>query len=118
MTVAYELFSRVSLAEDLPEYGLHKSDLATIVERHEGGPGRETGYSLEVFNAVGETIAVLVVIRPIILLSASAGMRSTNSSFPKIRSSQNILSPSPFLTGLTGLTVPKSSLNHEVFLHF
>jgi hypothetical protein len=61
MTVAYELFSRVSLAEDLPEYGLHKGDLATIAERHEGGPGRETGYSLEVFNAVGETIAVLVV---------------------------------------------------------
>jgi len=59
--VAYELFSRVSLAEDLPEYGLHKGDLATIAERQEGGPGRETGYSLEVFNAVGETIAVLVV---------------------------------------------------------
>jgi hypothetical protein len=61
MTVAYELFTRVSLAEDLPEYGLHKGDLATIVERHEGGLGHETGYSLEVFNAVGETIAVLVV---------------------------------------------------------
>ena len=27
----------------------------------EGKPGQETGYSLEVFNAVGETIAVLVV---------------------------------------------------------
>lgn len=59
--MAYELFTRVSLAEDLPEYGLHKGDLATIVERHEGTPGQETGYSLEVFNAVGETIAVLVV---------------------------------------------------------
>ena len=59
--MAYELFTRVSLAEDLPEYGLHKGDLATIVERHEGKPGQETGYSLEVFNAVGETIAVLVV---------------------------------------------------------
>lgn len=56
-----ELFTRVSLAVDLPEYGLHKGDLATIVERHEGKPGQETGYSLEVFNAVGETIAVLVV---------------------------------------------------------
>ena len=59
--MAYELFTRVSLAEDLPEYGLHKGDLGTIVERHEGKPGQETGYSLEVFNAVGETIAVLVV---------------------------------------------------------
>jgi hypothetical protein len=34
--------------------------LASIVERHEGKPGHEKGYSLEVFNAVGETIAVLV----------------------------------------------------------
>ena len=59
--MTYELFTRVSLAEDLPDYGVHKGDLATIVERHEGKPGQETGYSLEVFNAVGETIAVLVV---------------------------------------------------------
>ena len=59
--MTYELFTRVSLADDLPEYGLDKGDLATIVERHEGKPGQETGYSLEVFNAVGETITVLVV---------------------------------------------------------
>ncbi len=59
--MAYELFTRVSLADDFPEYGLHKGDLATVVERHESQKGQETGYSLEVFNAVGETIAVLVV---------------------------------------------------------
>ncbi len=61
MKMAYPLFSRVSLAEDLPEYGLQKGDLATIVERHKGGLGQETGYSLEVFNALGKTITVLVV---------------------------------------------------------
>jgi Domain of unknown function (DUF4926) len=59
--MAYKLFTRVSLAEDLADHGLHKGDLATIVERHEGKPGQEAGYSLKVFNAVGETIAVLVV---------------------------------------------------------
>ena len=59
--MAYKLFTRVSLAEDLPEYGLHKGDLATIVERHEGKSNQETGYSLEVFNAVGETITMLVL---------------------------------------------------------
>lgn len=52
--MAYQLFSRISLAEDFPEYGLQKGDLATIVERHKGGGGQETGYSLEVFNALGE----------------------------------------------------------------
>jgi len=59
--MTYKLFTRVSLAENIPEYGLHKGDLATIVERHEGTSGKETGYSLEIFNAVGETIAILVV---------------------------------------------------------
>ena len=59
--MTYKLFTRVSLAEDLPEYGLHQGDLATIVEQHEGKPDQETGYSLEVFNAIGETITVLVV---------------------------------------------------------
>jgi hypothetical protein len=57
----YPLFTRVSLKEDFPEYSLHKGDLATIVEIHEGGPAQVKGYSLEVFNAVGETIAVMVV---------------------------------------------------------
>jgi len=59
--MAYPLFTRVSLAKDFPEQSLHRGDLATIVEIHEGAPAQETGYSLEVFNAVGETIAVLVV---------------------------------------------------------
>ncbi len=59
--MAYPLFTRVYLKEDFPEYSLHKGDLATIVEIHEGGAAQEKGYSLEVFNAVGETIAVMVV---------------------------------------------------------
>jgi hypothetical protein len=59
--MAYALFTRVSLTENFAERGLHKGDLATIVEIHKDGPKQETGYSLEVFNAVGETIAVLVV---------------------------------------------------------
>jgi hypothetical protein len=59
--MSYELFSRVSLAIDLPEYGLKKGDIATVVDQQEGGPGQETGYSLEVFNAVGDTVAVVVV---------------------------------------------------------
>lgn len=37
--MSFELFTRVSLAEDLPEYGLKKGDLATIVDRHKGASG-------------------------------------------------------------------------------
>lgn len=59
--MAYELFTRVALREDFPKHRLRKGDVATIVDRHEPGEGQPTGYSLEVFNALGETIAVLVV---------------------------------------------------------
>ena len=59
--MSYELFTRVALKQDFPRYRLRKGDVATIVENHEGTPGQECGYSLEVFNALGETIAVFVV---------------------------------------------------------
>ena len=59
--MSYQLFTRVALKEDLPEQGLRRGDVATIVEAHAAGTGQEPGYSLEVFNAVGETIAVVVV---------------------------------------------------------
>ncbi len=59
--MTYQLFSRVAFREDFSEYGLRRGDIATVVEHHQGGEMIETGYSLEVFNAVGETIAVLVV---------------------------------------------------------
>ena len=32
-----------------------------MVEYHPGQPGQEPGYSLEVFNAVGDTVAVVTV---------------------------------------------------------
>lgn len=58
--MAIELFKRVALRIDLPEHGLRKGDIATIVENL---PGKdcEDGYALEVFNAVGDTIAVVTV---------------------------------------------------------
>lgn len=57
----FEMFSRVALKRDFAEQELRKGDVATIVERHAAPNDGETGYSLEVFNALGETITVLVV---------------------------------------------------------
>jgi hypothetical protein len=57
----YELFRRVALARDFPEIGLRCGDVAIIVDRHLDPNGVEPGYSLEIFNALGETIAVIVV---------------------------------------------------------
>jgi hypothetical protein len=59
--VKFPLFHRIALAEDLPQENLRRGDVATIVEAYEGRPGQEPGYELEVFNAVGETIAVVTV---------------------------------------------------------
>ncbi len=59
--MAFELFTRVALREDFPQHRLRNGDVGTIVDRHEGLAGQEDGYSLEVFNAIGETIAVMVV---------------------------------------------------------
>ena len=57
----YPLFTRVALAEDLPQEDLHRGVVATIVDYYEGRPGQEPGYELEVFNAVGDTFAVVTV---------------------------------------------------------
>lgn len=57
----YELYTRVALATDLPDYRLQRGDVATIVEFHTGRADQEPGYTLEVFTATGETIAVVTV---------------------------------------------------------
>jgi hypothetical protein len=58
-----ELFSEVALARDLPEEGLCRGDVATVVEKLPGtkASGGEEGCILEIFNAVGQTIAVVTV---------------------------------------------------------
>jgi hypothetical protein len=56
----YKLFQQVALATDIPEKKLRRGDLATVVDHHPTRD-REPGYSIEVFNAVGDTIAVAVV---------------------------------------------------------
>ena len=59
--MGYQLFTKVALKVDVPSHRLRRGDVATIVEVHPGGPGQEVGYSLEVFNAVGDTLAVVTL---------------------------------------------------------
>lgn len=58
--MTYKLFEEVVLLEDIPEKGLKKGDVATIVEHHPVADG-EDGYTLEVFNALGDTVTVITV---------------------------------------------------------
>lgn len=58
-----KLYQRVALTRDLPEHNLRKGDVAVVVEHLPATPAAdgEEGYALEVFNAVGETLAVVMV---------------------------------------------------------
>jgi hypothetical protein len=56
----FKEFQQVALAKDIPENNLRRGDLATIVEIHPAN-GEKVGYSIEIFNALGETIAVTTV---------------------------------------------------------
>lgn len=56
----FELYTDVALTSDMPELGLRRGDLVKVVDHHVAPDGEE-GYSIEVSNAVGETIAVTTV---------------------------------------------------------
>jgi hypothetical protein len=55
----YKLHTNVAFSEDIPQHGIKKGDIATIVDFHPS-VNDEDGYSLEVFNAIGQTIAIVV----------------------------------------------------------
>ena len=55
-----ELYTDAVLACDVPELRLKRGDIVKLVDRHVAPDGTE-GYSIEVFNAVGDTIAVTAV---------------------------------------------------------
>jgi hypothetical protein len=59
--VNLELYQQVALCRDLPEHQLRKGDLVTLIDRVPHPAGGENGYILEVFNAIGESIAVITV---------------------------------------------------------
>ncbi len=56
-----ELYGEVALTRDLPEYGLKTGDIATLIDFVSHPNGGEEGCVLEVFNAVGESLAVITV---------------------------------------------------------
>ena len=74
----FELYQDVVVARDMPEENLYVGDVGTVVERHEA-PGREIGYSVEFFDMLGNTVAVVT-------LSASALRAPTRTDRPAVRS--------------------------------
>jgi len=74
----FTLYQDVILTRDLPEEELRAGDVGTVVERHDV-PGRETGYSVEFFDMLGHTVAVVT-------LPASVLRSPTRADRPTARS--------------------------------
>jgi hypothetical protein len=70
-------YQDVVLLLDIPEETVYAGDVDTIVERHDI-PGRETGYSVEFFDMLGNTVAVVT-------LPASALRAPSHGDRPAVR---------------------------------
>jgi len=55
-----KLYTDAVLTCDVPQHRLQRGDIVKLVEHHVAPDGTE-GYSIEVFNAIGDTIAVTAV---------------------------------------------------------
>lgn len=78
-----ELYTEVALTQDLPRYSLKVGDVATLVDFVRHPSSGEDGCVLEVFNAVGESIAIVSV--PV---SAVKSLQSTDILQVRSRSEQ------------------------------
>jgi hypothetical protein len=58
--VKFELYTDVALKCDVPEHRLRCGDIVKLVDHHVAPDGTE-GNSIEVFNTLGDTIAVTSV---------------------------------------------------------
>jgi hypothetical protein len=56
-----DLYQKVSLNQDVAEHNLKKDDIATLIDKVPHPSGGEEGYVLEIFNALGESIDVIIV---------------------------------------------------------
>ena len=56
-----ELYKEVALTRDIPTEKLKKGDVAVLVDYVPHPTGGEEGAILEIFNAIGESIAVVTV---------------------------------------------------------
>ncbi len=53
--MTFELYTDAVLTRDIANHGLCAGDVVKIIDHHPM-PGGEDGYSIEVFNALGDTI--------------------------------------------------------------
>ena len=82
--MTFQLYTDAVLTRDLAKHDLCAGDVVKIIDHHPV-PGGEDGYSIEVFNALGDTIAVTSV--PLSALESLSenevfGVRRRDPDFP------------------------------------
>lgn len=55
--MTFQLYTDAVLTRDIPEHDLRAGDVVKVIDYHPMRGG-EDGYSIEVFNALGQTVAV------------------------------------------------------------
>jgi len=83
--LAFPFDEDIMLRIDLPDVGLVAGDVGTVVECH-AVPGMEMGYSVEFFDILGNTVAVVT-------LPASALRRPMMADRPFVRQVNSIVEP-------------------------
>ena len=58
--MSFTLYSDVILLRDILEDGVCVGDIGTVVDRHDVD-GLETGYSVEFFDMLGNTVAIVTL---------------------------------------------------------
>lgn len=58
--MTFQLYTDAVLTRDVAEHDLRAGDVVKVIDHHPV-PGGEDGYSIEVFNALGHTLAVTSV---------------------------------------------------------
>ena len=74
----FPLYTDVVLLHDIPDENLRAGDIGAVVDRHQI-PGLETGYSVEFFDMLGNTVAIVT-------LSAKMLRKPTQTDRPTVRS--------------------------------
>ena len=67
----FPLYSDVILLRDMPEEGLSVGDIGTVIDRHDVA-GLEMGYSVEFFDMLGNTVAIVTLPMSCFRLPSSA----------------------------------------------
>ena len=80
--IVLQLYQEVALTGDIPEHRLQAGDIATLVDFVAHPDGGEEGCVLEVFNAIGESVAIVTVPRSMVE-SLRSDEVLTVRSFPK-----------------------------------